>query len=175
MTTQQPASSSHRETWPKDLVRGSSGQPLPRCAPGGETHLTSCLLKPRFDGAGDLEALQAFTYNKNLARNKSLITVGTPSPALEAFTGPSVKIVADTCEAKYRVAFEGRPYRSVMAFPVIIGGRVLAVVTVDSAVAGHFTDEMRVEKGIDAAIFPFLKLLGLALIAERKGGRRGRT
>lgn len=146
--------------------------------PGSDTHITACLLVPRFDGRGSSAAflgLQAITYNKNLSRNKSFISVGSPSPALDAYENSAARVVADTSEKKYLAAFEGRPYRSVMAFPANIGGRVLAVVTVDATTAGHFNDDVRVQKGIDAAIFPFLKLIGLARIAEEKGARRARN
>lgn len=146
--------------------------------PGEEIHITGCLLVPIFDGRGagaPFLGLQALTYNKNLSRNKSFIEAGTPSPALRAYESSAARVLADTSEQEYRQAFLGRPYRSVMAFPVNIGGRVLAVVTVDATIAGHFTDDVRVQKGIDAAIFPFLKLIGLVRIAEERGARRAKN
>ena len=147
--------------------------------PPAGVHITACMLVPVFEPSGgpdDVTGLQTLTYSKNLSRNKSFIALDRVGPATEAWKTGVPKVVADTLEEPYREEFEGRPYRAVMAFPVKIGsggGQKVAIVTVDATEAYHFTEETRIQKGIDAAIFPFLKLIGLARIAEQKGGRRG--
>jgi hypothetical protein len=151
-----------------DLTRPNSG-----------THIMACMLIPVYEAAGGtrrLVALQATTYNQNAGRNKSRISIDDPSPACEAFKTGRAQVVADTSVAPYTEQFSDRPYRSVMAYPVQIGGggaHRLAVVTIDATEAGHFTEEGRIRDGIDAAIFPFLKLIGLVRIAEQKRGARG--
>lgn len=143
--------------------------------PDQGVHVMACMLVPIPDGMRNVIALQAVAYNQNAGRGKTRIERGTPSPAFEAFDSGVAKIVADTLEEPYRKEFEGRPYRCVMAFPVVIGGQKLAVVTVDATQEGHFTEAVRVQTELDAAIFPYLKLIGLARIAEQKGGRRGKN
>jgi hypothetical protein len=142
-------------------------------------HIMACMLVPVYEGTGaakKLVALHATTYNQNAGRNKSRISVNDPSPACQAFITGHPQVVADTSAAPFGEHFKGRPYRSVMAYPVQIGGTAghkLAVVTIDATVAGHFTEEGRIRDGIDAAIFPYLKLIGLVRIAEQKRGNRG--
>lgn len=144
--------------------------------PAEGCRVMSCMLVPILDGEQAV-ALQATAYNQNVGRNKSRIALDTPGPAQEAFRTGRVAVVADTAVGEYRRQFEGRPYRSVIAYPIRIGGdygRVLAIVCLDATEAGHFTQESRVDRGIDAAIIPCLKLIALLRIAEMKGGRRGR-
>lgn len=147
--------------------------------PSEDVHIMACLLVPEYEGTGATRrvvALQATVYNENAGRNFSRIDIDAPGPAAEAFRSGFAKIVSDTSEEPYRAQFADRPYKSVMAYPVHIGhgvGNRLAVVTIDATRAGYFSDEGREEKGIDAAVFPLLKLIGLVRIAETKGGRRG--
>jgi hypothetical protein len=147
-------------------------------APPAGTHIASCMLVPELDAGGEPLALQAVAYNQNSGRHFSRIAIDAPGPATEAFRSGTPKVLSDTSVPPYDVQFAGRDYRSVMAYPVNIGhgaGRRLAIVTIDATVVGHFHDADRTEKGIDAAIFPLLKLVGLLRIAELKGGRRGST
>lgn len=155
-----------------DVVRSLTDPP-----PG--VHIMSCMLVPVCDETGPgarPDALQATTYNENAGRNHSRIPLSAPGPACEAYHKSRTSVVADTTKDPYREQFKGRPYKSVVAFPVNIGhgdGRRLAVVTIDATEAGIFTDEIVEKKGIEAAIFPYLKLIGLTRIAEQKGGARG--
>lgn len=58
------------------------------------------------------------------------------------------------------------------AFAVNVGqarGKGLAVVAIDATEANFFTEQRLREKGVEAAIFPYLKLIGMAILAERKG------
>jgi hypothetical protein len=149
--------------------------------PDAGVHIMACLLEPQRSGrssAAEVVALQATVFNQNVGRSFSRLDIGDPGPATEAFRSGTPQVVADMGVDPYGERFEGRPYRSVMAYPVKIGGlsgQRLAVVTVDASQPGHFVEGDRVEKGIDAAIFPLLKLLGMLLIAQRKGGRRDRS
>lgn len=149
--------------------------------PGAGVHIMACLLEPQRNGrssSSEVVALQATAYNQNAGRSFSRLEIDDPGPATEAFRSGTPKVVADTGVDPYAEQFEGRPYRSVIAYPVKIGGlngQRLAVVTVDATQSGHFVEEDRVEKGMDAAIFPLLKLIGMLLIAQRKGGRRDRS
>jgi hypothetical protein len=147
--------------------------------PGQGVHVMACLLVPVTSKSGAstvVVALQAIAYNENAGRNFSVIDIDDPGPATEAFRSGVPKIVPDTGVEAYHDQFAGRPYRSVMAYPVRVGGASghrLAVVTIDATEAGHFREEDRITKGIDAAIFPLLKLIALARVAELRGGRRG--
>ncbi len=142
-------------------------------APG--IRLMACVLLPRFEGAsrnGKPVSLKASIYNEAAGRHKSEIPIDTPSPACSAYLTSAMAVVPDTSVTPYRDEFVGRPYRSVVAFPVNIGhhrGSGLAVLTIDATEANFFTEAKLQEKGVEAAIFPYIKLIGLSLLAETKG------
>lgn len=146
--------------------------------PSDGTHIMACLLIPVYEGSRGSQtvtALQATVYNENAGRHFSRIPIDAPGPATEAFRSGFATVVSDTSQEPYRAQFVNRPYKSVMAFPVNIGhgvGNRLAVVTIDATLAGYFTEVDKDAKGVDAALFPLLKLIGLVRIAETKGGRR---
>jgi GAF domain-containing protein len=157
-----------------DVVRDLTKPP-----PG--VHIMACMLYPVCEDSGPTAkpvALQAAIYNQNAGRNKSCIPLDLPGPACEAYNSGRTVVVADTSAEPYREQFAGKPYKSVVAFPVNVGnktGRRIAVVTVDATAANTFTEELVEERGIEAAIFPYLKLIGVTRIAEQRGGIRGRN
>lgn len=148
--------------------------------PPAGVHIMACMLVPVVEKTGEREhvtALQASIYNQNAGRNRSRIPINVPGPACEAYHYGRPAVIPDTSQEPYTKQFEGKPYRSVMGFPVNIGsrgGRKIAVVTVDATAPNTFTEEILREKGIEAAIFPYLKMIGLLRIAEQKGGVRGK-
>jgi hypothetical protein len=153
----------------RDLTRPDEG-----------VHIMACILIPEekvIDGGKQPVGLQASVYNEAAGRHKSWISLSKPGPAQEAYETGRPAVVADTSAEPYREQFEGKPYRSVMAFPVNVGqksGRKIAIVTVDATQANTFTPETLEQHGIEAAIFPYLKMIGLLRVAEQRGGRRGR-
>jgi hypothetical protein len=146
--------------------------------PGVE--IMACMLQPveHTGAAGTMEpALQPVTYSENAGRHRARVPLDTPSPAAEAFKNGRPRVLADTEEDDYRSEVDEARRRSVMAFPVQIGGDPagrLGVVTIDASAANVFNERLRVHKGVGRAILPYLKLLGLIRIAELKGGRRGK-
>lgn len=81
------------------------------------------------------------------------------------------RAVPDTAAAGVREIFLGRSYRSIATLPVALRcmeGRRLAVVSIDAAVPGIFTDEL-VRGRLEQAVSPYLKLIALSLLmAERQ-------
>lgn len=137
--------------------------------------IMACILLPKYEGPPNnrtVAELEASIYNEASGRHKSRLPHGAPGPAWEAFESGTSSVVADTTAAPYVAQFAGRPYKSVAAFCVNIGhrrGRRLAVVTVDATQSNFFTDELVRSRGIEAAVFPYLKLIGMALLASQRG------
>lgn len=137
--------------------------------------MMSCLLLPRYEGAAperQVAALEACIYSEAAGRHKSRIRKGIPSPAWEALESGTASVVPDTRLPPYAEQFAERSYRSVAAFCVNVGhgrGKRLAVVALDATVPNFFTRELVRSRGIEAAIFPYLKLIGMALLARRRG------
>lgn len=144
--------------------------------PGKGNKITSCLLVPERDGraAGSkVVALVAFTYNHLTDRRYSRVPIDRPGAAGPAFCEKEPVVVSDTTVPPYAEEFKGRPYKSVIGFPVLVGGEVLAVVTVDATEAGFFTQELMERKLLADSIAPYLKLIALLRLIETKGGDHG--
>jgi hypothetical protein len=143
--------------------------------PPPHVKVMACVLLPEFETpvrARRIRSLRATVYSEAAGRHKSEIPRGTPSPAWEALTSASPAVVPHTHAEPYADAFAGREYRSVAAFAVNVGqgrGRALAVVCIDASVPNFFTEHGLRERGVEAAIFPYRKLIGVALLADSKG------
>jgi hypothetical protein len=140
--------------------------------PDENVTVMACVLLPTPANPAETWSLNASIYNEAAGRHKSEIPKETPSPAWDAFESGKMSVVPDTGVEPYAAQFSNRDYKSVVAFSVNIGqrrGRRLAVVTVDANDPNFFTEQRLREKGIEAAIFPYLKLIGLALLADTKG------
>jgi hypothetical protein len=143
--------------------------------PSPNVEIMSCLLLPRYEGtakARTVAELEASIYNEAAGRHKSRLKPGNPGPAWEAFESGTFSVVADTSAPRYAEQFAGRRYKSVVAFCVNIGqrrGKRLAVVTIDATETNFFTEDIIRGRGIEAAIFPYLKLIGMALLAKERG------
>jgi hypothetical protein len=104
-------------------------------------------------------------------RGWSKFRLDSPGPAQEAYRDGHAVAVPDTQAPQYAGVFRGKMYRSVLALPVRLecsDGRRLAVVSLDADAAGVFSEKV-IEKGIELAVGPYLKLLGLARLHETKG------
>lgn len=143
--------------------------------PSPGVQIMSCVLLPRYQGPAKertVAELEASIYNEAAGRHKSRLKRGEPGPAWEAFESGTFSVVADTSAPEYAEQFAGRRYRSVVAFCVNIGhrrGRRLAVVTIDATETDFFTEALVRSRGIEAAVFPYLKLIGMALLAKDRG------
>lgn len=143
--------------------------------PSPSVEIMSCVLLPRYEGTGKsrtVAELEASIYNEAAGRHKSRLKPDDPGPAWEAFESGTFSVVPDTSAPKYAEQFASRRYKSVAAFCVNIGqrrGKRLAVVTIDATETNFFTEDLIRSRGIEAAIFPYLKLIGMALLAKERG------
>jgi hypothetical protein len=143
--------------------------------PPPHVKLMACVLPPEYDvpvRARRVRSLRAVVYNEAAGRPKTEILSGTPSPAWDALVTGSPSVVPDTHPSVQAGDAAGQEFRSVVAFVVNIGGqrgKGLAVICIDATEPNFFTDERLRERGFEAAIFPYIKLVGIALLAESKG------
>lgn len=143
--------------------------------PAPHVKLMACVLLPEYESpvsARRVKSLRATLYNEAAGRHKPEIPSGAPSPAWDAFVSASPSVVADRSAALFAGDASAREFRSAAAFAVNIGhdrGKGLAVVVLDATEANFFTEERLRERGVEAAIFPYLKLVGIALLADSKG------
>lgn len=100
-------------------------------------------------------------------RTHETIRLDSPGAGV-AFTGV-LAAVPDT-DALYDPRLRGRAYKSIGAFPIVVGGRVRAVLTLDATVAYVFTDKTVLR------LFPFInpvaQLIGLALATQERREKR---
>jgi hypothetical protein len=143
--------------------------------PPPHVKLMACVLLPEYErpaSARRIKSLRATVYNEAAGRLKPEIPSGTPSPAWDALVSAVPSVVPDTRAASNAAHVSEREFRSVAAFAVNVGherGRGLAVVAIDATEPNFFTEERLRERGVEAAIFPYLKLVGIALLANSKG------
>jgi hypothetical protein len=143
--------------------------------PPSHIELMACVLLPEYDSpvsARRVRSLKAAVYNEAAGRPKLEIPRGTASPAWDALEKASPSVTPDTGPSPYAADSAGREFRSVAAFAVNIGGqrgRGIAVICIDATEPNFFTEERLRERGFEAAIFPYIKLVGIALLAETKG------
>jgi hypothetical protein len=145
-------------------------------APEG-TRIEACMLRPVVhDGK---PALVAEVYNSAAAAHRHLpIPLERPGAATVAYReGREVVVVPDTTIEPYLSEFNGRRYKSIVAFLIDTGdgtGRDRVVVTIDASAPYVFTDALVQRVGIKDAISPFLAVIGLvAMQTERITGGEG--
>ncbi len=141
--------------------------------PPPHVKLMACVLLPEYEtpvSARRVKSLRPAVYNEAAGRDKAEIPSGTPSPAWNALHSGATSVVPDCAAGAH--GQPGGEFRSIAAFGVNVGhqrGKGLAVVVIDATEANFFTEARLRERGVEAAIFPYLKLVGIALLADSKG------
>lgn len=100
-------------------------------------------------------------------RSHQLIALDSPGAGM-AFTNGELSAVRNTDEHK-DVRMKGRPYKSIGAFPIIVGtrgegGRVRAVLTLDATVPFVFNEKS--VRNLAPFVNPIAQLIGLALVTQ---------
>lgn len=143
--------------------------------PPAGTEITANLLLPEFDGQGRVTGLRV-TQQDDFRPNRAHETIPLDAPgAGEAFSKGQPYGIADT-EAEENPRVRGRTYKSVGAFPVVVGepattGRVFAVVSIDATVPYVFSRKAVQE--LHPFISPIAQLIGLALVTKTAGTSDG--
>lgn len=131
-----------------------------------DVKFTTALLRVRGRGRGSKKLLCVCARNRlHSSRPPSEIALSDLGPAATAFRDRCRVVVPDTAQSPAAKAFEGKPYKSVVAFPILAAGvgPECAVVTIDANRANTFTDEL-LSGGLEEAISPYLNLLALSLL-----------
>jgi hypothetical protein len=163
------------ETILADLLRQIVRLTADLLQPPGHVKLMACVLLPEYEtpaSARRVRTLKAAVYNEAAGRLKSEFPSGTPNPGWNALTSAAPSVVPDTGPAPHPGDGTGQEFRSVVAFAVNIGGvrgKGLAVVCIEATEPNFFTEERLRQQGFEAAVFPYIKLVGIAILAESKG------
>lgn len=158
-----------------DLLRQIVRSATDLLQPPPHVKLMACVLLPEYEapvGARRVRSLRTAVFNEAAGRPRLELRRGTPSPAWEAFDSAAPSVEPDVRSAPHAGDAAGQEFRSVAAFAVNVGahrGKGLAVVCIDATEPGFFTEEGLRQRGFHAAIFPYLMLMGIALLAEGKG------
>lgn len=143
--------------------------------PPPHVKMMACVLLPEYEtpvSARRVRSLRTAVFNEAAGRSRLELFRSTPSPAWDALDSALPTVAPEIGPAPHAGDAAGQEFRSVVAFAVNIGaqrGRGLAVVCIDATEANFFTEERLRERGFEAAIFPYIKLIGIALLAEGKG------
>lgn len=135
---------------------------------GADVRLHACLLLPvlRREGRRQVPCLQIIGSNRLMeGRGWAAFRLDAKGPAQDTYKDGRARAVADTRAEAVRNIFRSGSYRSIVTVPVALrcsGGKRLAIVSVDAAVAGVFTDE-QLRKGLEQALSPYTKLIALSL------------
>lgn len=144
--------------------------------PHADCTITAHLLVPEWGekrGRSVIVGLRASRHDDfRPDRSHEVISLDSPG-AGRAFSTGEPSAVPDT-ERVASARIQGRPYKSVAAFPVIIGargrgGRVRAVVTLDATSAYVFTEKSIAR--LASFINPVAQLIGLALVTREQRER----
>jgi hypothetical protein len=145
---------------------------------GPEVTLNASLLVPetRREGGQQGRVLTIISMNRLAERRGwASFKVDVPGPAQDTWRDGHFRAVPDTAAEGLHTIFTG-PYRSIVTLPVMLrcmGGRRLAIVSVDASEPGIFTDEF-VRSQLEQAVGPQIKLIALSLLIARRNLSRGR-
>ncbi|HST62029.1 MAG TPA: hypothetical protein VLK84_25230 [Longimicrobium sp.] len=130
--------------------------------------LHASLLVPvsRRDGKRQVRYLATVCMNRLAERRGwASFKVDAKGPAQDTYRDGRCRVVADTAAEAVRHIFTGGSFRSIVTLPVTLrclGGKRLAVVSVDASEPGTFTDAL-VRQRFEQAAGPYLKLIALSL------------
>jgi hypothetical protein len=127
--------------------------------PTPDAALMCCLLRPSSDPSPVLKvvAYSDFRGDKVPAAD---IPLDEPEGAAHALRDRAMRYVADVQVGAHAHCFKGKPYRAILAIPVMHEGACLGVVSLDSTRAGHF--DGRIDE-IAAHALPFIEMLAFSL------------
>lgn len=143
--------------------------------PHADCTITAHLLVPEWEarrGRAVLVGLRATRHDDYRPdRAHEPISLDSPGAGLAFSTGEACA-VADT-DTFPDPRMRGRPYKSIGAFPVIVGprgagGRVRAVLSLDASVPHVFTDKS--VRNLASLISPISQLIGLILVTQKRKG-----
>ena len=131
------------------------------------------LLRTRVSGEDGGEAfLEAWEYDApHNDAHYSTVPFGEPLAGVVARARAS-SYVDDVLDPEIETRFPNRRYRSIIGFPILVGGpggQLLGVVTVDASAPGVFARGTGTE--MEKALSPVIALIGLALKMMRDGRR----
>lgn len=155
------------------LLRRAKEIALASLRPHAHCVVTAHLLVPEWKlrrGRSVLAGLRAVRHDDfRPERAHDLIALDAPGAGL-AFSMGEPCAVADTDALPDR-RMRGRPYKSIAAFPVIVGapgaeGRVRAVLSLDASVPYVFTNHA--VAGLASFINPIVQVIGLILVTQEQ-------
>lgn len=126
--------------------------------PTPDASVLCCLLRPA--GAG-LTVVAYSDYRGEKVPSADIPLV-EPEGAAKAYRELQTNYLPDVQVSPHAPCFKGKPYRAMLAIPVMHEGTCLGVVSLDSTRAGHFDD--RVDE-IAVHTFPFIEILAFSLRA----------
>jgi hypothetical protein len=150
-----------------DAVRAIGG-----IQPGTRLHASLLVPGTRREGRRHIPCLQIISVNRLAERRGwATFTLDGAGPAQDTYRDGRFRVVPDTAAEDVRSIFTGRSYRSIVTLPVTLrcmGGKRLAVVSVDASEPGVFTESF-VRSRLEQVTAPHLKLIAQSLIlAGRK-------
>jgi hypothetical protein len=155
------------------LLRRAQEIAVTALRPHADCTITAHLLVPEWNRKrgrpviGGLRAVRHDDFRPD--RPHALISLDSPGAGRAFLTGEPSAVPDTDAVADRRL--HGRPYKSIGAFPVIIGargagGRVRAVVSLDATVPHVFTE--RAIGRLASFIHPVAQLIGLALVTQEQ-------
>lgn len=149
-----------------DAVRAMAGMD-----PAITLHASLLVPETRREGRRQVRYLTIVSTNRLAERRGwASFRVDAQGPAQDTYRDGRIRVVPDTAADSVRNIFTGKSYRSIVTLPVTLrcmGGRRLAIVSLDASAPGIFTDEL-VREGLEPAAGPHVKLIALSLLVGKR-------
>jgi hypothetical protein len=124
-----------------DAVRAIGG-----ISPGIKLHASLLVPETRREGRRHIRCLRIISMNRLAERRGwASFKLDGAGPAQDTYRDGRFRAIPDTDAEAVRNIFTGRSYRSIVTLPVTLrcmGGKRLAIVSVDASEPGMFTDEL---------------------------------
>lgn len=127
-----------------ETARATAGRP--------ETEVVACLLLPRSDKL----VVTAYSGFRNNSVPSAEIPLDEPEGASRAYREGRVVVAPDVHDGPHRERFAGKPYRSLLAFPMVVDGACIGIMAVDSTTSKHFRED---NDEVVVHLHPFVEVL----------------
>lgn len=139
--------------------------------PHVKLHASLLVPETRREGNRQVRYLRIVVSNRLAERRGwASFRVDARGPAQDTYKDGHVRVIADTEHSGVRSMFRSGSYRSIITLPVTLrclGGKRIAVVSIDASEPGTFAEEV-VRGRLEPAAAPYMKLIGLSLAIAGK-------
>lgn len=139
--------------------------------PAVKLHASLLVPETRREGRRQVRYLTIVSTNRLAERRGwASFRIDGPGPAQDTWKDGRCRVVPDTGAESVRNIFRSGAYRSIATLPVTmrcLGGKRLAIVSVDASEPGVFTQDLVMSR-LEQAAAPHLKLLALSLMLARR-------